>query len=200
MNEKYCLELCRFLQTYIETSYFMLTFVNPATKHGPPCHKSQLMDFHLHASAFSIVFKFAFNLYWSPPASSIFQHPQLRECYSGALAPGDLGEGRVHAPIFTLEHSLLQLGGRVWKEDPVCLELGEREDKAKNMLDLFMLTHQSSNKSVLPFMWHRPSEKKAGCVVRNIAIGAREAFWLKWATRWPEWGINWKIHILYQAY
>lgn len=76
----------------------------------------------------------------------------MRECCSGALAPGDLGEGRVHALIFILEHSLLQPDGRVPKEDPVCIELGEREEKAKNRLVLPMLTHPSSNESVLPFM------------------------------------------------
>lgn len=80
-------------------------------------HKWQFMDFHLHASAFGIVFNLLLIYIDLPSASSIFQHLQIGECYSDTLVPGDLGEERV----FTLKHNLLQLDGRVWKEENICV-------------------------------------------------------------------------------
>lgn len=63
-------------------------------------HKWQLMDFHLHASAFDIVFNLLLIYIDLPSASSIFQHLQIGECYSDTLIPGDLREETHSNTIF----------------------------------------------------------------------------------------------------
>lgn len=64
------------------------------------------------------------------------------------MVPGDLGEGRMPAYIFTVKHNLLQLDGRVWKEEKTReFRVGEREEKAESGLHLLMITQHRRNLS-----------------------------------------------------